>query len=107
MSDRFKIGDRVRVYTPDFCKEWQVYIAEVSSVDEKENRLKLLVAPNTFRYAHPKQCRRLKPKPKSVRVTMEMLAKAWDKHIARAPQSYFYCHNESPSFDELCKDLVL
>jgi len=72
----FKIGERVCGYNGG-----HKYVGTITEIFE--NGLISLNVPFA-NYLHPKQCRRLKPKPKpkSVRVTKEMLAKAWNSEVA-------------------------
>ena len=69
---KFKIGERVRVFHGYNTIDGVVIAAEINRIHIKND------ANQPVGWFHPKQCRHLKPKSKSVRVTKEMLAKAWD-----------------------------
>jgi len=92
-----QIGDRVAIYTA-FGRD----VCTITSISESG-----IVYSDTYckvTAAHPKQCRRLKPKPKSVRITREMLAKAWDAYVADTQPGFAEIYS---GFDVFCRKLGL
>lgn len=77
----FKIGDRVAVYN----LSRRVGVVEndsCTSIDSEKNKFPMLGVKTSHGtvYAHPKQCRRLKakPKPRSVFVSLKNLSKVYE-----------------------------
>lgn len=92
----FKVGDRVKVYQQDVN-----IIGTVCAGAMPDNEwIRVQCGPINFIRPHWKQCRKLKLKPKSIRVTKESLAKAWDKISLTG-------HENSEYFQSLCKSLGL
>jgi hypothetical protein len=100
---KFKAGDRVRVYREGMVFDGTVLRETprmpVSDWINVEDDKGIKIRP------HYKQCRRLRPKPKSVRVTRESLANAWDNVVA--PNSAFVSARGHAIFKELCRALGL
>ena len=100
-----KVGDRVRAYDNN-----DIYVGTVFTVLVK-GQIQIMVALDTnparvvYFTFHRKQLRRLKPREKSVMMTREMLAKAWDD--ATSESKIFNKHNTSRFFENLLRIIGL
>ncbi len=104
----FKVGQCVKVfgaamdasgkYATPGCTEWIATITETDSVAGLIEQVRVKSKDNYCEYwAHPKQCRRLKPREKSVRVRRARLLHAWQLAWA----------GDTHDFECFCKHLGL
>lgn len=91
--NEFKVGDRVRAY-----ELHNYYTGKIKEVAPSGLLLVVDIGTSLPRYFHPKQCRRLKPKAKSVRVTRQFVFDACERAFSQF---------SSMSFNVLCKELGL
>jgi hypothetical protein len=88
MKNKFVKGDRVRVYGP-LLGEVNVS-GQIATVKENSDELgppegwiTVMFRAHDIdfvKHVHPKQCRRLKPREKSVRITKSLLRKSWKEN---------------------------
>lgn len=95
-----KVGQRVACYSGG-----RRYVGVVKSIEEGAEEENILISFSETHSAwfHHKQLYRLKPKPKTVRITEEQLAKAWDSLICVMTPLDF--SDESKIFPKLKKAL--
>jgi hypothetical protein len=98
---KFKVGDRISAYRID-CGRPMRRVGVISQIHEDGA---IVIQGHGYLF-HPKACRRLKPKAKSVRVTREKLAEAWDEHLFRHGTMKLPS-GASAQFDVLCRVLGL
>ncbi len=103
MAREFKVGDRVW---------WELKNSGEATVTKNKGTIDLIygrvakVKSGENYFLTPiSWLHRCKPKPKSVRVTREKLAMAWDVIIS--PKSNFLSANSSCYFEDMCKLLGL
>lgn len=121
-NSKFKVGVRVRVYgyaqvCAGFAAEGDagqlkrpVTITDIfcaSSTTMTPYSLRVKCDNSDIIYSvHPKQCRILKPKVKSVRVTRSQLAELWNKYVYNG-YTDGYPAIKSASFSGLCIEFGL
>lgn len=98
----FAVGEEVAVYDNfnGLNGAFGEIINKIDLPEEKKIQVRFKHQHLKERWFHPQQIRRLKPKPKAVRVTREQLAKLWDDSSTIPAE-------ECPNFDRHCKDLGL
>ena len=84
---KLKAGDRVRVYGFDPKDAGKSFTRIIVDTNPGDGTLETAAGE----YVHPKQCRRLKPKAKSVRVTRDDLMKAWPWGVGNSPAFVAFC----------------
>lgn len=92
MKKPFKVGDRVAAYCTG--KRYTGTVATDVNVYRKPNTLWVELDDRNYAagfLVHEKQCRRLKPRPKNVKITIQALKEAW----------------KAEGFQEFCKALGL
>lgn len=102
---KFKVGDRVAAYN---CTKR--YIGVVRDLDNRRPPMTLVIETDDDTLSfHPKQCRLLKLKPKSVRVTREKLFDVWQniRVTYRQPKESAMDQMNTLAFNALCKELGL
>lgn len=96
-----KPGDRIAVYSASEGRQ----VVEVKEM--RGDELVLYKKWGVLFLAHPKQCRLIKKKTKSVRVTRKKLAAAWDRRLSARSATIYESSATSPTFSQICEDLGL